>query len=54
MSSVTPVMTAATIQIGAPTASSNIHRRLEVTAGRPAALSATGGSSWAGRVTPLS
>jgi hypothetical protein len=35
------VMTAATIQIGAPTASNKIHRRLEVIAGTPAALSAT-------------
>ena len=53
MSSVMPVMTAATIQIGAPTASSKIHRRLELTAGTPAALSATG-RSYCGRVTPLS
>jgi hypothetical protein len=53
VSSVMPVMTAATIQIGAPTASSRIHRRLEVIAGTPAALSATG-RSYCGLVTPLS
>jgi hypothetical protein len=39
-----PVMTAATIQIGVPTAKSRSQSRLGVVAGTPAVLSATGGS----------
>ena len=44
VSSVTPVMTAATIQIAAPASSRSRHRLLEVIAGTPAEPSATGRS----------